>query len=251
MQPKLVKDQGLVAEVAPRKIFSRQVTDRVTEALLDVTESEEGTGHRARLDGYRIAGKTGTSQVVDPKTRHYSLKRYIGSFIGFAVDVEPRLIVYTMLDNPQGVYYATETAAPLFQRVLQAVANRFGLPAKSTPVLVKSQKPSDKDKLSDEVRQTVASTLTVSSQSIIRPVEVEANPTWEEFPQDPSKQQDGKKIWKTPNLAGLTAREVFQVLKGKDLSPAFHGFGIVKYQSPLPGSPIHGGDRIEIRMAEE
>lgn len=245
IQPKLIKDSGLVAEVQPRKVFSRQTTERVTEALLEVTESDDGTGHKARLEGYRIAGKTGTSQVVDPRTRHYSLHRYMASFIGFAVDVEPKLLVYTMLDGPQGSYYATDTAAPLFQRVLQAVANRFGLPAKSTPVIAKIQKSGGK--ISDEVHVSAAS---VQGSAVLlpspAPAEVVANPTWEELPEE-----NGKKAWKTPALTGLTAREVFLVLKGRDLNPVFRGFGVVKQQSPQPGSLIRPGDRIEVRMAEE
>ena len=96
---------------------------------MEAVTGEGGTGAKAALDGYRVAGKTGTAQVVDPETHAYSRSRHIASFIGFAAGVEPKVVVFASLDDPKGAYFAAETAAPLFHEVLNAVASRFGLPA--------------------------------------------------------------------------------------------------------------------------
>jgi cell division protein FtsI/penicillin-binding protein 2 len=134
VQPSLIKESLEHAQKEPpRRIFSQKVTEDVIEALLSVTE-DKGTGVKARLDGFKVAGKTGTAQVVDPQTKKYSKSRYISSFIGFAVGVEPKLVILTALDSPRGVYYAAETAAPLFKQVLEVAANRFSIPAQPVAV---------------------------------------------------------------------------------------------------------------------
>src|SRR5690606_18484413 len=96
----------------PVRVLGRSTVDHLTHALHQVT-GEEGTGKKAALPGFQVAGKTGTAQVIDAKSRKYSKERYIASFIGFALDLEPRLTILTLLDGPQGIYYASETAAPL------------------------------------------------------------------------------------------------------------------------------------------
>ena len=129
----LVKPRLMVNDPAADKsnVFPRilqpKVAEKVTEALLAAAGSE-GSGKKAQVRGLKIAGKTGTSQVVDPATRKYSRSHYIASFVGFVVGVEPKIVAYTQIDYPQGGYYAAEVAAPLFSRVMTAVANRFSMP---------------------------------------------------------------------------------------------------------------------------
>lgn len=102
VQPSILREQpGAEAKrEAPRRLFSQAVAEQVQEALSAVT-SEGGTGLKARLEGYDVAGKTGTAQTVDPTTGKYSRSRFIASFIGFARGVEPRLVIYTALDGPK------------------------------------------------------------------------------------------------------------------------------------------------------
>ncbi|NBU21553.1 hypothetical protein EBS43_09150, partial [bacterium] len=133
VQPRLIQmqPQASVAESAVR-IFSQRVSEEAIEALQAVTETG-GTGTKATLPGLRVAGKTGTAQMVDPETGHYSRSKYIASFIGFPVEVNPRMVIFTSLIEPKGIYYASETAAPLFREVLASVANRCNLPMKVAP----------------------------------------------------------------------------------------------------------------------
>lgn len=126
VKPRLVtNDPSLEKTVFPR-IISQKIAEKVIESLAAVTQ--DGSGKKAQVPGLKVVGKTGTSQVVDPKTKKYSKSHYIASFVGFAVGVEPKLTVYTQIDHPEGNYYAAETAAPLFSQVMTSVAHRFSMP---------------------------------------------------------------------------------------------------------------------------
>jgi len=81
----------------------------------------EGTGKKARLDGYTSAGKTGTAQKIDPATGRYSARDYIASFVGFAPVNSPAVTVLVVLDSPVGVsgHHGGDVAAPVFGQVAQ------------------------------------------------------------------------------------------------------------------------------------
>jgi cell division protein FtsI (penicillin-binding protein 3) len=78
-----------------------------------------GTGRRAKVPGYRVAGKTGTSRVVG---KHgYDADRHVGSFVGIAPVSNPSIIVAVVINEPtQGGYYGGLVAAPLFAKVMGA-----------------------------------------------------------------------------------------------------------------------------------
>src|SRR5205823_15089785 len=80
-----------------------------------------GTGKRALLEGYSVAGKTGTAQKVDPTTGTYSRSQYIASFAGFAPVNNPAVTVTVILDSPAGPHEGGQVAAPVFARIAQQV----------------------------------------------------------------------------------------------------------------------------------
>jgi cell division protein FtsI/penicillin-binding protein 2 len=79
----------------------------------------EGTGKKAQVPGLEVAGKTGTTQKVDPATRRYTHERYISSFVGFAPADAPKVCVAVVLDEPHGAYYGGAVAAPAVGRIFQ------------------------------------------------------------------------------------------------------------------------------------
>jgi cell division protein FtsI (penicillin-binding protein 3) len=88
-----------------------------------------GTGTEAAIDGYTLAGKTGTANKIDPKTGEYSESAYIASFVGFAPVSNPRLIVAVMIDEPSaGQHYGGTVAAPVFAQVMQGALRLLGVP---------------------------------------------------------------------------------------------------------------------------
>jgi cell division protein FtsI (penicillin-binding protein 3) len=227
----------------PRRILSQRTADQVVEALKSVTV-DKGTGLKAALEGYTVAGKTGTAQAVDPATGKYSRSRYIASFIGFAVNVDPKLVIFTSIDEPRGVYYASETAAPLFKQVLNAAATRFSLPAQETPsrvlAMAQSGPPGRKAKAPSA---GLSDRLTTSLAKVV-PAESDRSPAWI------GNQEDGQRVWKMPALKGLTPREALKLLGGRKFKVELHGNGLVKGQIPEEGRPMTEGSTLKLVLAE-
>jgi len=78
---------------------------------------ERGTGNQARLDGYELAGKTGTAQKFDPALRAYSLSKHVASFVGFAPADHPLISMIVVIDEPKGPQYGGQVAAPVFREI--------------------------------------------------------------------------------------------------------------------------------------
>ena len=89
--------------------------------MLEGVLGAEGTGGEAKIEGYTLAGKTGTAEKAE--NGGYSKTKFVGSFVGFAPARNPRLMVSVMVDEPQGEYYGGKVAAPAFEKILE-----FALP---------------------------------------------------------------------------------------------------------------------------
>jgi cell division protein FtsI/penicillin-binding protein 2 len=88
----------------------------------------DGTGKLARLEGYTVAGKTGTAQKIDPATGRYSARDYIASFVGFAPVNSSAVTVLVVLDSPAGGHHGGEVAAPVFRQVAQQTLSYLHVP---------------------------------------------------------------------------------------------------------------------------
>ncbi len=107
-------------EVAQRRRVISQKTAATMRAMME-SVVRDGTGRLAGTPGYRVAGKTGTAQKVDPDTGTYSKTAYVPSFVGFAPVNQPSIMVVIVLDSPIGEYYGGLVAAPVFPRVATQV----------------------------------------------------------------------------------------------------------------------------------
>ena len=123
---KVVDDSGrVVQETRPKvvkQVISIKTAKKVTSILGGVTGSE-GTAEKAAISGYQVAGKTGTSQKVDPRTKRYSKSKYIASFVGFVPSDRPRLLISVLIDEPKGMVYGGLVAGPVFSKVGSRVSN--------------------------------------------------------------------------------------------------------------------------------
>jgi cell division protein FtsI (penicillin-binding protein 3) len=101
-------------------------TARAVRDMLELAVQPGGTAPRARIMGYRVAGKTGTAHKLENGL--YAAKRYISSFAGFAPATAPRLVIAVMIDEPSaGQYYGGAVAAPVFAQVMQGALRLIGV----------------------------------------------------------------------------------------------------------------------------
>ncbi len=99
----------------------REETSAAMRELLEAVVSE-GSGKNAKIEGYRVGGKTATSEKL-PRSEN----KYISSFIGFVPANQPQLIALIMIDEPQGVYYGGTIAAPVVKDVYENIMNYMGI----------------------------------------------------------------------------------------------------------------------------
>ncbi len=120
-----------------RQAIPPGISGRVKRILRSVVE--KGTGKNAAVPGYSIAGKTGTSKKIDPRTGKYLTGKNVASFAGFFPVPDPQYTILVVLDNPKGLTYGGETAAPAFQEIAKKIITLKGikpdapLPQKSAP----------------------------------------------------------------------------------------------------------------------
>lgn len=103
-----------------RRVVSRATAEALTRMLVDVVE--HGTATEARVEGVRVAGKTGTAQRIDPKTGRYIPGRHVSSFVGFLPAESPTLLGLVIVEEPEGVGYGGQVAAPCFRKIVEGMA---------------------------------------------------------------------------------------------------------------------------------
>ncbi|MFF8812067.1 peptidoglycan D,D-transpeptidase FtsI family protein [Streptomyces pactum] len=109
------------------RVVSGKTARTLSTMLESVVDDHEGTGTRAKIAGYRVAGKTGTSNRVDPKTGRYH--GYTASFAGFAPADQPRVTVYCAVQNPtSGSYFGGQVCGPVFKQVMEFALKTLRVP---------------------------------------------------------------------------------------------------------------------------
>jgi len=197
-----------------RRVVSEKTARQVRDMMVAVTEPG-GTGTRAALAGYRVAGKTGTAQKVDTVTGGYSPDKRVSSFIGFVPADNPALVLSVTVDEPKGKAYGGLVAAPVFAKIAgQALSHLNILPKGTVAALTKEQ-------LAAEPLPDLAALLP----------EVEVS--------------DGLRM---PNFSGMSYRQVLQTMEKKNLNLKLSGSGQVIKQYPAPGKVIRYGKQAWIRF---
>jgi cell division protein FtsI (penicillin-binding protein 3) len=116
--PRVVRrvDGKLVPEPKGRRVISQRTAARLRE-MLEGVFAPGGTASEVSIPGYKLAGKTGTANKIDPLTHEYSQSAYVASFIGFAPALHPRLLIAVVVDEPQTDIYGGSVAAPAFGKI--------------------------------------------------------------------------------------------------------------------------------------
>lgn len=205
----LVREYSPVAE---RKVIEPETADRVMGLLREVVIS--GTGRKAKVEGFEVAGKTGTAQKIDASGR-YSMIDHVASFVGFVPASRPALVVLVSLDTPKGdKNEGGDVAAPLFARIANEAVRLLAIP------------PDDPTR---NLRLVTYSPETVAKATFAAERAHEAAPL----------SADDPRIM--PDLRGLSLREAALMAARHGLSVEIHGRGVVARQTPLPGTPLEPG----------
>jgi cell division protein FtsI (penicillin-binding protein 3) len=226
MKPYLVEqildDSGAVTQKfepqVVRRVISPETAQKITKMMETVT-GEGGTGTKAALDGFRVAGKTGTAQKVDPVTRAYSPSKRIGSFVGFVPADKPKLTIAVIIDEPQGVKYGGVVAAPAFRGIAQ-----------NSLAYLKIQPNGPTRTAAKTVETTVAAAPAIESLS----------------DGDGQEAASGGEVM--PNFRGMSMRRVMQVMEKRGINIRLLGSGRASEQSPPPGHKIREVNEVWIKF---
>ncbi len=135
LQPHIVKkilapDGTLIKEYPReplRQVISPEIAQEILEHMESVTEAN-GTATRARIPGVRVSAKTGTAQMIDPDTGKYSETAYIASCLALFPTESPQVIVYVVIESPQGdSYFGGRVAAPIIKKVGEFLVPYLGI----------------------------------------------------------------------------------------------------------------------------
>lgn len=119
-----------------RRVLSQDTANRLTSMLVGVVE--RGTGAQAALDGYLVAGKSGTAQKAE--NGGYSHSKVVVSFIGYAPAEAPRFVMLVMFDEPQKKRWGGSAAAPVFRSIAKQALHHLQVPpARARPVIENTQ----------------------------------------------------------------------------------------------------------------
>ena len=225
MKPLLVRrieeEDGTVSErfgsEQQGRVMSRATARQVKELLRKVVA--DGSGAKASVDGYQVAGKTGTAQKIDPATGQYYRDRHVAIFCGFVPLDKPRLSILVLVDSPR-VEPDTggAVAAPVASEIAEASLNYLRVPPDRVDAL-----PVREDTTAGEgggrAKGTLAGAAAASSAM--------------------------------PDLTGMSKLEVVHALSSLPLELSFKGSGHVVGQSLAPGQPVIPGDECKIVFAKD
>jgi membrane peptidoglycan carboxypeptidase len=239
-----VRNEAGAVVYQPQPEQHRVISAETAIALRGMLEGVtlHGTAKKAQLDGYSAAGKTGTAQKIDPKTRAYSKTKFVGSFVGFAPVSNPQVVIIVVMDEPAGAYHGGDVAAPVFREIAEQILPMLGvmpdIEIKSEPDLIaqteqdveRTEKLREEQARAEEERK--ATLPTVDSNGGRGGEVVYAVAT--------------RKAIVMPDLRGRSVRDVARTCAQLGLQMEARGEGRVFKQNPAAGSEVNTGQTIYV-----
>jgi cell division protein FtsI (penicillin-binding protein 3) len=197
-----------------------------------------GTGKQAALEGYRVAGKTGTAQKI--VGGHYSNSKYVASFIGFAPLPRPRITVLVQIDEPKGAIYGGDVSAPVFRKITQEALLQLHIPPDPTlPLKI----------------QKIDSRVVADSADFL-PNATPFLPLMAPPEKHEGVNPDGTITVRAesfsvtvPDFSGMSKRSVARLCQELGIRIQTSGAGIAVFQLPPAGTQIAGGDSCAVTFA--
>jgi cell division protein FtsI (penicillin-binding protein 3) len=129
MIEKIIGPDGTVIRETKPEVESRVISYDTALEMTRIMERvvEEGTGKKAAIPGYKVAGKTGTAQIPDPVHGGYYQDRYVASFIGFAPSDDPKIVLAVVVEAPKKMTHGGSVSAPIFKQIAEKVLFHMGI----------------------------------------------------------------------------------------------------------------------------
>ena len=233
---KITDAQGEVQyEFAPevrRRVISTRTARLVTDMMTAVTE-EGGTGVEAAMDGYLVAGKTGTAQKSAGARGYTDKERFMASFFGFVPADKPRLVISVVIDEPLVNYFGGTVAAPAMRRIAQRALRDMGIPPSYNPQKGRADEGLRTDDAKPGAEGGGAANRAVNEHAAMM------------SPSDVALQEGQVRA---PDVRGKNMGKVLSALSDNGLRPLFFGTGLAVEQIPAPGWPITRGEYMQVNF---
>jgi cell division protein FtsI (penicillin-binding protein 3) len=235
-------EESYKTEILNRRICSAATLKKLRLLLEGVVE--QGTAKNIKGTHYRIAGKTGTAQILHQG--RYT-RRYITSFVGYFPAHQPKYSAMVLIRNPRGWYqYGSSVAAPVFKEIADNIYARdiqlhepmslASVTESDVLPVIKAGKQEDLTLICDELG---ISSQPLTEEEWVRTARTGNTVNWK-------KNLQGEGI--VPDVAGMTFRDALYLLERSGLTVFYEGRGRVVQQSLVAGTRISKGDRIYIRL---
>jgi len=223
---RILDDNGqVVQQFAPqslRRVISEDTSRKITRMLETVT-TDGGTGINAAVEGFRVAGKTGTSQKPDPVTRGYSATKRTASFIGYIPADKPKLTILVVVDEPTTSPYGGIVAAPAFRQIAQSSLGYL-------KIMPKNASPSKESSVITAAKAKIPTTETLSEGEAFEPDNEEGSSD------------------RMPDFRGMSIRQVLQVMEKQGINIRLIGSGKATGQNPTSGQLIKSADEVWVKF---
>jgi cell division protein FtsI (penicillin-binding protein 3) len=234
--PRVVKattnELGEIEEEFPVRVVRRVISERVAKLVtrgMEMVTANGGTGIKARVNGYRVAGKTGTAHKAD--SGGYSNKKVVASFMGFVPSKKPRLAIYISIDEPEKEQYGGKVAAPVFAKIVSEALPFMGVPP-------------DDSIVARPRRSRNRAQRTKRNQTINLIKTLDNTPWWSKDRFLTRASED----MVVPDIKGLDLKTALEKLKLYDLDVKVKGSGVIVSQSPESGELLPSHDLIEVTL---
>ena len=205
-------------------------TDKTLVGLLEQVVAAGG-GRKATVRGYRVAGKTGTAQKVSEYGLGYDEGKYIASFCGFAPVESPQIALLVVIDEPYGIFYGGQIAAPVAGRIFSQIFRYMRIEPSDAPLGI------DADELGADVGAGDASIQELPRREIFSEPEQKI---------DTYQEQIAPEAARVPNFYGKSIREAARLANEAGVSFAAEGSGFAVSQSIGAGEIVDRGTTIKV-----
>src|SRR5919108_615221 len=198
-----------------RRVVSEKTSRLLTSMLKEVT-NEGGTGIMASVEGFEVAGKTGTAQKADLAHGGYSAVKRVGSFVGFVPADDPRLVVLVLVDEPEANVYGGVVAAPVFRNIARGALQHLAVAPRKPDFL-----PAPMGQTEMPLRRSPKKETQVGMDGSLTGV---------------------------PDFVGLSLREALEKARSMKVKVKMQGYGYVVKQSPIAGGRWNEDDVLVLNL---